>query len=420
MTPAQIRSALSIFLASVLLAPALAAQESDTTAIADPLPTRVFLVTAGPGGQVWERFGHNGILVDPPGGGDRFYHWGVFSFEAEDFWPRLLTGNMRYAMVSTSPDRWLRSMRGADRTVRLQEIDLTPDETRELIRFLERTDTPEERWYDYDYYLDNCSTRARDALDRVLDGAIEAVLSTEKTDHTYRWHTRRLLSPVPPAYLGIQLALGPRADRPLSLYEETFTPPLLAEHLTLLSRPGGAPLVSSDRVVHRSERFPEPEAPRSHLWLYLLTGLVAGGAVALLAGFVRAGGPWVRRSLKGLVGAWGLAAGLMGMLLALAWAFTDHTFWYGNQNLLQLNPLHLVVGAGFLFSLKESGLPRWVGRVALVVAGLSAAGLFLHTLTELVQSNGEVIALLLPVNLGVGWAAWWLERKESPTPRGAA
>ena len=38
--------------------------------------------------------------------------------------------------------------------------------------FLEWNERPENRFYHYDYYRDNCSTRVRDALDRALGGAI--------------------------------------------------------------------------------------------------------------------------------------------------------------------------------------------------------------------------------------------------------
>jgi hypothetical protein len=45
---------------------------------------RVFLVTVGPGKEVWERFGHNMIWIhDPqqrPGGPDAAYNWGIFDF----------------------------------------------------------------------------------------------------------------------------------------------------------------------------------------------------------------------------------------------------------------------------------------------------------------------------------------------------
>lgn len=422
MTPSPRRPTLALLAALLLVALFLAAplgvgsQEAPPAAEpqlpADSDSVQVLLVTLGPGEVVWERFGHNGLWIHRTDGPDRFYHWGVFSFEAEDFWPRLLSGHMRYAMVGVDPDRWLAYVRSADRTTRIQRIGLSPEETSELVRDLERTDTPEARWYDYDYYRDNCSTRARDALDRVLGGLIRRTLSPVETPHTYRWHTRRLLGPVPPAYLGIQLALGPRADRPLSLHEETFTPPTLADHLTRVTRPDGSPLVTWDRVLKESRDNAEPVAPRSHLPLYLLLGLAGGGLLALL-GRAATRRTWARRSLALLGGLWGLAAGLMGLLLALAWAFTDHVFWYRNQTLLQISPLHLAVGVGMLFFLREKGPGRWMRGLAFAVAGLSAAGLLLHVLPVWSQANGEAIALLLPVNVGAAWAVWELGRRRA-------
>ena len=56
-------------------------------------------MTMGPGDAVWEKFGHNAIWIrDTTQGLDAAYNWGLFDFDAADFYPRFLKGNMLYSM----------------------------------------------------------------------------------------------------------------------------------------------------------------------------------------------------------------------------------------------------------------------------------------------------------------------------------
>ncbi|MDX1647259.1 MAG: DUF4105 domain-containing protein, partial [Longimicrobiales bacterium] len=127
---------------------------------------RVWLVTAGPGDAVWERYGHNAIrILDTGTGRDVSYNWGIFDFQQVDFIPRFLQGRMLYMMAPFSTPAMIDAYARADREVILQELDLTPAEKLELRTLAEINALPENRDYIYQYVLDNCSTRVRDLLD---------------------------------------------------------------------------------------------------------------------------------------------------------------------------------------------------------------------------------------------------------------
>jgi hypothetical protein len=101
------------------------------------------------------------------------------------------------------------------------------------------------------------------------------------------------------------------------------------------------------------------------------------------------------------------------VVLAGLWAFTDHTMAYRNENLFQLNPLML--GLVALVPLGLAGFERagrWARYLALLLAGLSLLGFMLQALPGLDQVNGPVIALLMPVHLGLAAGLW---RERSPT-----
>jgi hypothetical protein len=97
----------------------------------------------------------------------------------------------------------------------------------------------------------------------------------------------------------------------------------------------------------------------------------------------------------------------------LAWLFTDHTFWYWNENLLQASPLSLVAAAGLLGGLlRRRWAAKWVVPAALGALALSALGFLLQPLPGLDQTNGEIIAAALPVHLAVAWVALRLRREQ--------
>lgn len=393
---------------------------------------RVSLLTMGPGDAVWEQFSHNAILIqDLSEGWARAYNWGVFDFDQVDFIPRLIRGTMLYMMAPYDAGRAIEEYRRNNRAVWAQELALTPRQRADLLAFVEWNARPENRNYRYDYYRDNCSTRVRDALDRVLAGRIRAETEADTTTHTYRWHTRRLLQRVPAAYVGIQLVLGASADRPLTTWEEMFLPIRLMEEIRGVQVPDGsggmAPLVVRESQLLEARRPPIPTRPPFALPWFLLPGVVWGGGILLLsrrsqAARRRGDAPaWVLRTgLSALAGGWILAATGSGLLLLGAWLFSDHVFWYRNLNLLQANPLFLLLLPAFAPYLLRGRFPTWGRDLAAALAVISLVGFFMSLLPGLGQENGEILALTIPVNLSLALGAAGLAPEGHRYRRGAS
>jgi len=373
----------------------------------------VYLMTIGQGDAIWERFGHNAIWIqNEETGRGVAYNWGMFDFGQVDFIPRLIRGTMLYWMAPRDPLASLEQERRSNRPVWVQELALTPDQKLELQAFVQWNALPENTYYRYDYYRDNCSTRIRDALDRVLDGRIEASASANATDHTYRWHTRRLLGDMQAAYLGIQLVLGPIADEPLTGWEEAFLPVRLMGEVGKVEVPDGnggtRPLVIQERQLLDSSRPPEPaEAPFAFPW-FLLVGVLWGGGILALSRRGHRLGLMGRLSLLALAGGWALVATVSGTLLLGAWLFTDHVFWSQNLNLLQVNPLFLSLFLAFLLFLPRGSFPRWARDMAAALGVIAGVGLLASILPGVGQANGEILALTIPLNGALVLSSFWL------------
>lgn len=397
--------------------PAAASAAPDAAAGVPGAELTVYLMTIGQGDAVWERFGHNAIWIhDARGGTDVAYNWGMFDFNQPNFIARFLTGDTRYWMEGF--DARLLAEHYAvneNRSVYAQELALTPLQRAALRDFVEWNAREENKFYRYDYYRDNCSTRVRDALDRALGGALRRALVGVPTGSTWRSNTRRLTDGLPAVYAGIQLALGRGADAPLDAWQESFLPVQLMRHVreVRVRTADGAlvPLVRSERTLFTSPRPPEEQQAPSHALAFLAAGLGIGALIGLAGWTARTAGGAGRAALALFGGAWALVIGFFGTALLLAGTVTKHVPYMGrNWNLLGANPLGLVLLVVLVIAMAArtpAARARWTGRaerVAALAAALAIVGAAIVALPGIGQRSRELFALLVPAHLAL-WGA---------------
>ena len=365
----------------------------------------VSLITVGAGPRVWEMFGHNAIRIrDPARGLDVSYNWGMFDFGQEGFFWRFLLGDWQYWMAGLSSEPMIDFYVESDRGVVEQELELTPAQRATLLGLAERNARPENRFYRYQYFLDNCSTRVRDILDVVLDGSLGERF-TEVPGRSFRFHTRRLTEANAVVYVALDFFMSGRGDRPIAAWHEMFIPMELRDFLR------GTDVVASEVVLDESSR-PRPldAPPRRFAWFAvagaLLAGLLAGSAA--LAGSARAP---VRRRVAArtgrlafvlFAGTWSLVAGLSGLVMIVS-HFTRHEFMHWNENFLQANPLSLVLAGALVAAVSAGAGRRLAVRTALLVAGVSLLGFVMQVLPGLDQVNGYHLAVAVPAHLALAW-----------------
>lgn len=370
---------------------------------------RVHLVTMSPGPAIWERFAHNGLWVeDAVTGRDLVFQWGLFDFRQENFVTRLIRGEMLYRMGAVSLENTKLQYGGTGRRIWAQELALTPAQESSLVEALYENARPENAEYIYDYYDRNCSTRLRDALDApgVLSGTLREMLEGVETQYSFRWHTLRLLQDSPWAYYGIHIAFGQPADRPIDRWQETFLPMKLREAVAEATVPdgtGGArPLVVRDTVLVAGEVNRPMSKPSWHL--------ASAGAGAVLGALLIGLGAWGRAAAAGrvLLGMLGVVIsaflGVAGTVMLGLWFFTDHDSAAWNEGVLQATPVHFALAAMLLpLVVGRRPGPRAV-RLARWLSALALLGLVLKAVPLFSQANLELVALLLPIQLGLSGA----------------
>ena len=392
---------------------------------------RVYLMTMGPGTFVWERFGHNAIrITDAARGTDIAYNYGMFSFDQDGFLLRFIRGHMDYWMQGFDAELTAQAYIYDDRSVWLQELNLTPAQRADLRDFLEWNARPENSIYRYDYYADNCSTRVRDAIDRVLGGQVRERTTGVMSGTTYRDHTRMLTADDPLVFAGLMTGLGQPVDREISVWEEMFLPMRLRDivrDLEIVGPDGAArPLVLAEEQIYASATTEEgDDSVPGRVPAFLLVGILVGGALLGLAyigggsgGGHGNGSGGARVGFGVLAAGWSLVAGLLGWVLLGLWLFTDHAAAYRNENILQLSPLLLALVLLVPIGLRRGGgAMLWASRVADAAAMGAILGFILQILPGMGQSNGEIIALALPISVALALGLHWLRRADLSTRR---
>lgn len=356
---------------------------------------RIGVMTMQPGAEYWARFGHNALLVDLQDGSEPLsYNFGYFDFEQPGFLARFLRGDMRYLAVALPLSRDLAGYASERRGVRVQWLNLDADQADRLIRHLRTHVLPENAEYRYDYFTANCSTKVRDALDIALQGSLQSQWRARSQGLSYRFEALRHAQDVPWLLWGMDLGLGPMADQPLSLWQQSFIPQRLSEVLAESRGSDGRPLIAQAEELLPTGPNRAASEPRSQQWTALALGIVLSTAMLLA---LRGGRLPALLALSGM----STMAALIGSGLLALWFVTDHVAAWQNANLLLFNPvLALCAGVGAWLAVRHGKHP---GTSALAMHSvqlwwLSAlVGWVILQAQNYPQSQNAWLAIMLPL-----------------------
>lgn len=382
---------------------------AQATAAVPGADLRISVLTFGPGAIYWERFGHNAILVrDLSTGSAIAYNYGIFDFSQKNFFLNFARGYMTYRIAADPLAYDLAMYQQAGRSVTEQQLDLNPAQRQRLSDFLRWNARPENAKYRYDYFVSNCSTRVRDALNQVLGGRLQTQLQTQPAPagHTYRFDAVRLITPDLWLALAMDIALGPVADHPLNLWQESFVPQVFSRALNSITIPTAdgqaVPLVTSETMLIPGRLPAAPTRPPHLLVALLLIGL-GFAAVLLILGRMSA----LPARIGFFVVACGvsLVCGVGGLILATLWAFTQHWAGWHNENLLLFDPLTLLLLPAWFAHLRGRTASTTARQIARFISLLAALSLVTRLIPSAYQHNLHWIALLLPIHLALSLRA---------------
>lgn len=311
-------------------APAYAASDTpklDSTAYASVL-------TCGPGDELYETFGHSALrIVDSANGIDAVFNYGMFSFGEPHFYLKFFRGQLNYYVCAMSFGDFMLEYDYCGRSVFEQRLKLSSDELQVLFDTLCRNVLPENRYYKYDFFRDNCATRVRDIIETSLAGRSFVkydvqVPATSFRDLIYKYTDSTLLW----WRFGIDLLLGARCDAAMTTGQYMYIPmEMMTQYDTSLLADG---TTLAERAVQLipDKRTPMPKSVSPTMCFWVLFAIVL--ALSLL-GHRKV---WKLYWLDGVIYA---AVGIVSLVLMYLWFFSDHWCAKMNLNLIWANPLFL-------------------------------------------------------------------------------
>lgn len=353
---------------------------------------QISIITLGPWqGELYSAFGHSAIRVyDPEYSLDAFYNYGVFSFNQPNFYLNFARGHLNYKLDVDPYVPWRDYYISYNRFVHEQVLNLNDIQTQKVFDYLYWNSQPENQYYFYDYFYNNCATKLRDVLKITLKEDVQFDSTFIKTDYTIRQLTDLYLQHQPWGDLGIDICLGLPMDKHASPYEYMFLPDYVEQsfaHATVRRDSLIVPLVKRNITVYE----PDPEDPPSSLFHpWLVFGLFLAITIFItwrdLKSHKRS--KWFDATIFGLVGA-------VGLLLFFLWTATDHRAAARNLNVLWAMPLHLIFVPLYLRS-KKIAITYFKGIAILNV-------LLLITWPLLPQ---QLNVFLIPVVIALAIRAW--------------
>jgi hypothetical protein len=325
---------------------------------------KISLITCSSGPELYAIFGHSAVRVnDPVNGLDIVFNYGTFDFDEPNFYLKFARGKLNYKLSISYFRDFVYSYTMDNRSVYEQEMNFTEEQKQQYWAFLTNNYLPQNRFYLYDFFFDNCATRIRDGVEATFPNQVRFNISKFDEDMSFRNLIDLYLPPQPWGDFGIDLALGARIDREATPYEYMFLPNYLSKgfaNATLTEKGQTVPLVGEVKVIF--ERQPVDFSPGFFTPTVLLWVFFAVVLALTVMDFVK------RRRSRVLDMTFFFITGIIGIILLLLWFATDHQATANNFNLLWAIPTHIVIA----FFLGRYTLPDWVSKYMLATAILAA------------------------------------------------
>ena len=336
---------------------------------------KISILSIGEGPSLVDAFGHTAIRVkDAQLKNDIVFNFGVYDFNSPNFYSNFVKGRPEYKLAIQNYSNLIQNYIRQKRYIVEHQLNLDQNSTKIIIDLLvEKLNDP---YYIYDYFRDNCTTRAADiVIDKTNNKFKDDKLESEAI-LTYRDLIHRKINENSWAALGIDLCLGAIIDKKINTRETFFLPENLMNYLDLYE---------GDIIKRNIIYSPESEISyRENLPSPLLINLILSLIIVAITIFNFKSNKW-NKSLDSLIF---LISGSIGILIIYLWFFSNHFAGAQNFNFLWAFPLNFAL----IFAIYKNKIPNWsIGYIKLLIILIIL--LFLHWTTGVQKYN----LTLLPI-----------------------
>lgn len=304
----------------------------------DTCHLRISLLTCGPGEELYSTFGHTAIrVVDSTANLDIAFNYGTFDDSDPYFYVKFTRGIMRYALSAYSFRDFMQEYVADKRSVTEQVLELNCTEKKHLFDALKKNAGEENRYYGYQFYLDNCTTRARDIIKRNTNDPIFFKNILPEKAPTFRELINNYLDSGNQYWnkFGIDLLLGSNLDKQATNEQAMFLPDYLMKGFDSASQHQQAIVIKKQIIL------PAGRKNKDTAWF---TPFILFSVLAFF--FVLLSVSKNERAKKLLYIAdiiFFLLVGLLGVTITFLWLARVDMVCRNNLNILWASPTHVVM-----------------------------------------------------------------------------
>lgn len=296
------------------------------------------LLTCSPGTEIYSLFGHTAIRYQNyTQNKDIVFNYGMFSFSSPNFIYRFVKGETDYQLGVNDFRSFEAEYMFRGSSVYQQILNLTYEEKLKLQNLLFTNYLPQNRVYRYNYFYDNCTTRARDQIEKCIDGDVE--YPTSVPDKTFRGIIHEFTKGFDWEEFGIDLCLGAGADKPIGIRQQMFSPFYMrsfAESAFIKDENGNTrPLVLREEVVVDADDVDAADSSFPFSPIACATFFLFLNVVIAFVQIVRKKIYWFWDLILYL------SQGLAGCIIAFLFFFSIHPTVDSNWLILLFNPIPL-------------------------------------------------------------------------------
>ena len=369
------------------------------------------IAVIGPGDELYFWWGHIALVIDDSETErSRFYDYGLFSFDNENFFYNFAFGRLVYCCGASSYRNNVAVYKETNRDIIIYTLDVPPEKRAEIMNFAEFNVLPENRDYYYHHFKDNCSTRIRDIIDLMTDGQFFEQYGQMPGRYTFRQHVRRHTWFSPAADWILNFWMGQVIDTSITKWDEMFLPSEVGrciENFWYTDSDGARrKLVTSAEMINRSKGRPVVlDIPRRQ-WPRELFFSAALSAIFYFFFFLQMKKNRMGKILAGIsMSLTGLVFGFAGLLLYFLNIFTNHDYTYQNYNMLFGTPILLAaVPLGICYAVTKNAGKLFFYNVFLRIIWLCALlgvliSMAINIFPHFYQKNLTDQMLFLPIIL---------------------
>ncbi len=361
--------------------------EDSVIAVAPQLDSiEVSILTCTPGKDMYAKFGHTALRVrDYTANRDVVFNYGCFDYNSNNFVLKFLLGKTDYLLDAEEFDFLKYRYGRLGNGVSEQVLNLSQAEANRLLVLLLENLRPENQEYRYNWLYDNCTERARDMIEKALEGEIEYSDVVDE-DVTVRDMLHECLEKSPWVSFGIDMILGDEIDRKVDRRVMMFLPDVFRQESD------GAYIMRKDgeRVPYIMERNTVLEDMNGPDKAYMILSPLFLFSLLLLCTVSL----FLQELKKKKYTAWmdvtmHTCQGLAGFLVAFLFFLSEHPAVDNNWLVIMFNPLPLFYAAWLLYCYRK-GRKNLLSYINLIVT----AG-FLVTMVFCLQSFNPAMWVLM-------------------------